>query len=185
MTHDAAVTNERIEVQRLIPAEPAAIFSVLTDPQGHVAIDSSGMLMSATGDPVTAEGDTFVDPANAVVGSGIIFAYTGFQGPLDFAGNVRRGGIGEAARLRWAVYGTIAGSIVLYVSLQIVCLAHLTQWQPLNPNSPYTGFAVVASVGYFGPLVKLDALLSPMGSGLVFTHALTRECVSEPRCSGT
>ncbi len=60
MTHDAAVTNERIEVQRLIPAEPAAIFSVLCDPQGHVAIDSSGMLMSATGDPVRAEGDTFV-----------------------------------------------------------------------------------------------------------------------------
>jgi hypothetical protein len=59
MTHDAAVTNERIEVQRLIPAEPAAIFSVLTDPQGHVAIDSSGMLMAATGDPVTAAGGTF------------------------------------------------------------------------------------------------------------------------------
>src|SRR5918997_284356 len=29
------------------------------DPQGHVAIDSSGMLMDATGDPVAAVGDTF------------------------------------------------------------------------------------------------------------------------------
>ena len=44
----------------MIPAEPAAIFRVLTDPQGHVAIDSSGMLMDATGEPVTAVGDTFV-----------------------------------------------------------------------------------------------------------------------------
>jgi hypothetical protein len=60
VTDEAPATSERIEVQRLIPAEPAAIFSVLCDPQGHVAIDSSGMLMSATGDPVTAEGDTFV-----------------------------------------------------------------------------------------------------------------------------
>ncbi len=51
---------ERIEVARLIPAEPAAIFEVLCDPQGHVDIDSSGMLMDATGDPVTAVGDTFV-----------------------------------------------------------------------------------------------------------------------------
>jgi hypothetical protein len=47
-------------VQRAIAAEPAAIFGVLTDPAGHVAIDSSGMLMSAGGAPVSAVGDTFV-----------------------------------------------------------------------------------------------------------------------------
>ena len=52
--------TERIEVQRAIAAEPAAIFRVLTDPQGHVAIDASGMLMSATGAPVRAVGDAFV-----------------------------------------------------------------------------------------------------------------------------
>jgi hypothetical protein len=54
------MTDERLEVQRMIEADPAAIFRVLCDPQGHVAIDSSGMLMSATGEPVTAVGDTFV-----------------------------------------------------------------------------------------------------------------------------
>jgi hypothetical protein len=54
------VTSERIEVQRTIPADPAAIFTLLCDPQGHVAIDSSGMLMSATGSPVAAVGDSFV-----------------------------------------------------------------------------------------------------------------------------
>src|SRR3984893_4430478 len=51
---------ERLEVARTIPAAPEAIFRVLADPQGHVAIDSSGMLMDATGDPVTAVGDSFV-----------------------------------------------------------------------------------------------------------------------------
>ncbi len=54
------MTTERLEVQRTIAAEPAAIFRVLCDPQGHVSIDSSGMLMDATGEPVTAVGDTFV-----------------------------------------------------------------------------------------------------------------------------
>ena len=54
------MTSERIEVQRIIPTDPATIFAVLCDPQGHVAIDSSGMLMDATGDPVTAVGDSFV-----------------------------------------------------------------------------------------------------------------------------
>jgi hypothetical protein len=54
------VADERIEVQRTIAAEPEAIFRVLCDPQGHVAIDSSGMLMDASGDPVAAIGDSFV-----------------------------------------------------------------------------------------------------------------------------
>jgi hypothetical protein len=54
------VSAERIEVQRTIPADPSSIFKVLCDPQGHVDIDSSGMLMSATGNPVTAAGDSFV-----------------------------------------------------------------------------------------------------------------------------
>ena len=54
------MSDERIEVQRTIPAHPAAIFRILSDPEGHVQIDSTGMLMSATGSPVTAVGDTFV-----------------------------------------------------------------------------------------------------------------------------
>lgn len=53
-------SEERIEVSRPIPADAATIFSVLADPRGHVAIDSSGMLQSATGDPVRAVEDTFV-----------------------------------------------------------------------------------------------------------------------------
>ncbi len=54
------MTTERIEVPRTIRAEPSAIFAVLRDPQGHVAIDASGMLMAATGEPVSAVGDSFV-----------------------------------------------------------------------------------------------------------------------------
>jgi hypothetical protein len=52
--------TERFEVQREIDASVADIFAVLSDPKGHVAIDSSGMLMSATGDPVQNVGDEFV-----------------------------------------------------------------------------------------------------------------------------
>jgi len=52
--------TERFEVQRTIEADPSAVFAVLRDPQGHVAIDSSGMLQSADGEPVEAAGDKFV-----------------------------------------------------------------------------------------------------------------------------
>jgi hypothetical protein len=52
--------GERIEVARPIAATPAEVFAVLRDPQGHVQIDASGMLMSSTGEPATKVGDTFV-----------------------------------------------------------------------------------------------------------------------------
>jgi hypothetical protein len=52
--------SERIEIQRTVAASAPDIFAVLCDPQGHVAIDASGMLQDADGDPVKAAGDSFV-----------------------------------------------------------------------------------------------------------------------------
>jgi uncharacterized protein YndB with AHSA1/START domain len=54
------MTTERFDVQRQIAAPPAKVFALLCDPKGHVAIDSSGMLQSADGEPVTQVGDEFV-----------------------------------------------------------------------------------------------------------------------------
>ena len=54
------MTETRIETSRVVAASPADVFAVLCDPHGHVAIDSSGMLQDATGDPVRAAGDSFV-----------------------------------------------------------------------------------------------------------------------------
>ncbi len=51
---------ERLAVQRTIHAAPSSIFRFLSDPNGHVTIDSSGMLMDATGEPATKVGDEFV-----------------------------------------------------------------------------------------------------------------------------
>ncbi len=59
-TDTSTPTAERIEVERTIKSDPAAIFAVLRDPDGHVSIDASGMLMSSTGEPASAVGDTFV-----------------------------------------------------------------------------------------------------------------------------
>jgi hypothetical protein len=52
--------EQRLSVQRPIAADPGTIFSLLATPSGHVAIDASGMLMSAEGEPVTGVGDRFV-----------------------------------------------------------------------------------------------------------------------------
>ena len=50
----------RLEARRVIAANAGRVFAVLCDPDGHVAIDSSGMLQSAEGPAVTSEGDRFV-----------------------------------------------------------------------------------------------------------------------------
>jgi len=52
--------SERFELQRIIPADPATIFAVVSSPSGHVAIDATGMLQGYTGEAATAVGDTFV-----------------------------------------------------------------------------------------------------------------------------
>lgn len=56
----AVTTAERLEVSRTVAATPAEVYAVLTDPIGHVDIDSSGMLQDATGERPTKPGDTFV-----------------------------------------------------------------------------------------------------------------------------
>lgn len=55
MTHDT-----RLETSRTIAAPAADIFALLCDPHGHVAVDATGMLQDASGDPVRAAGDSFV-----------------------------------------------------------------------------------------------------------------------------
>ncbi|ULE32885.1 polyketide cyclase [Mycobacterium sp. IDR2000157661] len=52
--------TDRIEVHRTLAAPASDIFAVLCDPQGHVAIDATGMLQDATGSVVRAVGDSFI-----------------------------------------------------------------------------------------------------------------------------
>lgn len=59
MTGTGLAAQDRIEVARTVGASAATIFALLCHPQGHVAIDSSGMLMAASGEPVRAVGDRF------------------------------------------------------------------------------------------------------------------------------
>jgi hypothetical protein len=54
------MVTDRFEVQREIAATPATVFAMLSDPNGHVAIDSSGMLQSAEGERPRQVGDRFI-----------------------------------------------------------------------------------------------------------------------------
>lgn len=52
--------DERLSATRLISTTPSRVFAVLCDPDGHVAIDSSGMVQAATGGLLSGVGDSFV-----------------------------------------------------------------------------------------------------------------------------
>ncbi|MFG1922496.1 polyketide cyclase [Cryptosporangium sp. NPDC048952] len=53
--------EQRVEVTRRVAAPAGRIFALLRDPNGHIAIDGSGMLLAAAdAQPITAVGDTFV-----------------------------------------------------------------------------------------------------------------------------
>jgi hypothetical protein len=59
-TEDVGEAITRHEVSRVIAADAAAIFAIVSSPSGHVAIDASGMLQASTGEPAKAVGDEFV-----------------------------------------------------------------------------------------------------------------------------
>jgi hypothetical protein len=52
--------DSRVSLTRCVPASAAEVFAVITDPQGHVDIDGSGMLVAPIdAHPLRAVGDTF------------------------------------------------------------------------------------------------------------------------------
>ncbi|MGW0708571.1 APC family permease [Streptomyces sp. NPDC002643] len=118
---------------------------------------------------------------SSLLGSAIIFSYIGFQAPLDCAGNVKRRGMGEAARLRWAVYGSLVGAFVLYTALQWVFDKHSGIFNRYSVQSPYAQIADSFGMDWLVVLIVLNALLSPLGAGIVFTYALTREVAALSR----
>ena len=57
---DTVHLTDRMEVSRPMPFPASVIFDIVRSPEGHVAIDASGMLQDFTGEPAEKEGDTFV-----------------------------------------------------------------------------------------------------------------------------
>ena len=100
MTEQAgAQADERYEVSRQVAATPAEVFALLCTPEGHVRIDSSGMLQSAEGDPVRAVGDTFLVHMDRESLGDLP------MGPYDVTVIIT--GFEQDALLEWTISGTV------------------------------------------------------------------------------
>jgi amino acid transporter len=138
---------------------------------------------------------------SVLIVGGIVFSYTGFQAPMDLAGDIREdrirfgrrprptgssGNVGEDAngsgpRLRLAVYATVVVGIALYALLQQVFNNSIHGHCNPTPaassftESPYIQYASHVGMGWFAYVLRIDAFLSPLGAGIVYSYALTRE----------
>lgn len=140
------------------------------------------LALAVPGSPTGADpvpGPTSTGVLSALITSGVIYAYIGFQAPLDVTGEVRGGPRAVARRVRWAVYGTVVGSFLLYSALQLVYAEHMagsgaehgTSYARLTDSATLIG----APMDWLVVLVRLAAIIAPIGSGIVFTYALSRE----------
>ena len=114
---------------------------------------------------------------SAIATAGIIYAYTGFQGPIDLSGEARN----PRRDVPWAVVAGLVGSTLVYLALQAVFIgvmpAHelVRGWSGINLSSPFAQLAVMVNLTWLSWVLYADAIVSPSGSALTFTATSARE----------
>jgi amino acid transporter len=115
----------------------------------------------------------------AISTSGIIFALLGFEQAIQLAGESRN----PKRDLPRATLGSVAIGAVIYVLLQVVFIAALPHaafangWAHLafkGDSGPWAGLATVVGLGWLAVVLYVDAIISPGGTGLIYTTATSR-----------
>jgi amino acid transporter len=115
----------------------------------------------------------------AVSTSGIIFALLGFEQADQLAG--------ESANPkrdipRAVIYSVIIGAVI-YIALQVVFLGALphsqigSSWAKgayTTMTGPFAQVATLVSVGWLAAILYVDAIISPGGTGLIYTTSSSR-----------
>ncbi len=113
---------------------------------------------------------------SAVSTAGIVFAFLGFRQAVDFAGEAKN----PQRTVPWAIVFAIALGAVVYVLLQISFIGamptkYLTNgWASINFNAPFANLAIALGMGWLGILLFADAVLSPAGTGNIYTGSTAR-----------
>jgi amino acid transporter len=114
---------------------------------------------------------------SAIATAGIIYAYTGFQGPIDLSGEARN----PRRDVPWAVVGGLVGSTVVYLALQATFVGVMPGhelvhgWRGIDLSSPFAQLAVMLNLSWLSWVLYADAIVSPSGSALTFTATTARE----------
>jgi amino acid transporter len=118
----------------------------------------------------------------AVATSGIIFAYLGFEQADQLAGESRN----PKRDIPFAVIGSVVIGLIIYIALQLVFLLALpssaigSTWGQTTGavfgafTGPWAQLAALVSLGWLAAILYIDALISPAGTGLIYTAATSR-----------
>src|SRR3954470_24377982 len=118
----------------------------------------------------------------AVSTSGIIFSYLGFEQADQLAGESRN----PKRDIPFAVIGSIVIGLVIYIALQLAFLLALPSsaigktWAQTTGDvfgaftGPWAQLAALLSLGWLAAILYIDAVISPAGTGLIYTAATSR-----------
>ncbi len=112
--------------------------------------------------------------------AGIIFAYSGFEQADQLAGEIKNPG----RNLPRAIIIAVLIGTVIYTMLQVAFIgalppgpiAHGLQniTNPLILEGPFAGVASLAGVAWLATLLRIDAFISPSGTGLIYVTGTSR-----------
>jgi len=117
----------------------------------------------------------------AIPGAGIIFAYLGFEQADQLAGEIKNPG----RNLPRAIIGAIVLGTAIYILLQVVFIGALRPgdlthgWTGLATNSglisgPLAFLAGAVGLAWLATLLRIDAVISPAGTGLIYQTSTSR-----------
>ena len=112
----------------------------------------------------------------AVATSGVVFAFNGFQSPVNLAGEARNPG--RAVPL--AVIGSILVAGIIYIGLQIAFIGAVPKsdlghgWAGISFSSPFAELALAVGLNWLAILLYADAFVSPSGTGMTYTATTAR-----------
>lgn len=113
---------------------------------------------------------------SAVASSGIIFAYLGFRQAVDLAGEAKN----PSRDVPRAVIAAIVIGAVVYFFLQLAFLHAVPAkdlakgWSTIQFSAPFANLATIANLTWLAFLLHVDGVLSPSGTGLVYTSTTAR-----------
>lgn len=119
---------------------------------------------------------------SAVSTSGIVFAYLGFEQADQLAGEARN----PQRNIPRAVIGSVVIGIIIYMALQFVFIGALPTsllshaaghaWANVASNfsGPWAQLASAVSIGWLAVVLYVDAVISPSGTGLIYTTSTSR-----------
>jgi amino acid transporter len=115
--------------------------------------------------------------------AGIVFAYLGFEQADQLAGEIKN----PQKNLPRAVIGAIMIAVVIYCLLQVVFIGAIPHseisgphgWAGLSATNPivigpFAGLSAVVGLTWLANLLRVDAFISPFGTGLMYQTSTSR-----------